>query len=137
MITQADPATNPNDSHSLSVEQTRQLTAGLNPVPSAQKPALPVVRKQEAVKLGKLQSESTAFTARQKFFSGVHEATSCATQAELSGRPPLGATPPQMPEQQWLLSPRQGCPTSRQPNSLTGSGGGTNCFLRFFPFFLP
>jgi hypothetical protein len=39
-----------------------------------------------------------------------------ATQVEVPGS--------QMPEQQRVLSPWHGCPTSRQPKALNGGGGG-------------
>src|SRR3954447_22715735 len=81
---------------------------------SAQKPALPVVSRQE-----------------QKMLLGWHGMAVCSVQVSVSGKqtPLLWATQvdepgSQMPEQQRVLSPWQGWPMSRQPNSLNGGGGG-------------
>jgi hypothetical protein len=115
-MTQAEPAWKPSASQSVSVRQAWQLSAYSKPALEAQKPALPVVVRQIAPGSGRLQRDAVTSSVTQRLSWGVQRPTLCPTQAEVSGCPCLGATPSQMPEQQSVLSPRHGCPTSRQPN---------------------
>src|SRR4051812_3092482 len=97
-------------SQSVSVLQSRQVSSNwLKSVKSAQKPALPVVFTQR--QLGLLGLQGTP-PPEQLSESAKQMPLLWATQTLVSGWPGVGALPSQMPEQQRVLSPWHGCPTS-------------------------
>ena len=130
-------APGPNSSwQSVSELQKRQRSVvSLRSVKLAQKGALPVVRVQLQFK-----SLGLGLGVHGKGIPVVHGSVS-EKQMPLLWALQVDVPGSQMPEQQSVLSPWQGWPMSRQPNSLNGGdgsagggGGGTFCFGLFLCF---